>query len=605
MRRRRMWLSTALVLLLMGGGHAWSQVPELPIPHYEPRFLGAVNYGEGSCLPESQYDITNDYGNDCTRLKFVFGPVVAKPGQNDVLIQPITFEKPMYDGYMVRNKPNLVDATGETPNVEDLHLHHGTWLNNGRNYGSGPFWASGEEKTVLIFPENHGIRVLPDDQWLLLHMVHNATPQAFVTYITYEMDYIPIDRAEARGFKNTRQIWLDVGGGSFHPQSEPYLLNPVFNIQQGFGQTDTLGYKGQFGWDPHAAEGGNVCYFPDQNCARFNSAGNVSAQQGLDVSHEVQGRNHSVNGGLGTADEGTLVVMGGHLHPGGVRTEVTLVRPGVGERLINISDAVYWDHEDPSKPGGPPVSWDLSMTGSTKDIGWSVRIQRGDFLRLNGVYETDIASWYEQMGIVMTWVVPGDTSGIDVFDPNTTIEHGFPDNIVLPEGLEATCTPSATNLCTRGQVTRPSERARQNHSKCPPQGCAPLPEQTGQLVDHITIQGFNYGVADLGVVQAAGIPQVKLGEPVRFTNLDTGAYIWHTVTRCKEPCTGPTSASYPLADGGLGDPTDEMDFDSSELGYGLAPAQRADWEFTPTATGVYSFWCRIHPSMRGAFKVVE
>ena len=28
-------------------------------------------------------------------------------------------------------------------------------------------------------------------------------------------------------------------------------------------------------------------------------------------------------------------------------------------------------------------------------------------------------------------------------------------------------------------------------------------------------------------------------------------------------------------------------------------------EFTPTKTGVYTFFCRIHKSMRGAFKVIE
>ena len=31
----------------------------------------------------------------------------------------------------------------------------------------------------------------------------------------------------------------------------------------------------------------------------------------------------------------------------------------------------------------------------------------------------------------------------------------------------------------------------------------------------------------------------------------------------------------------------------------------AYWTFTPKETGTYTFWCRIHPSMRGAFKVVK
>jgi len=28
------------------------------------------------------------------------------------------------------------------------------------------------------------------------------------------------------------------------------------------------------------------------------------------------------------------------------------------------------------------------------------------------------------------------------------------------------------------------------------------------------------------------------------------------------------------------------------------------WTFTPTRDGVYTFFCRVHPGMRGAFKVV-
>ena len=99
--------------------------------------------------------------------------------------------------------------------------------------------------------------------------------------------------------------------------------------------------------------------------------------------------------------------------------------------------------------------------------------------------------------------------------------------------------------------------------------------------------------------------------------------IWHTVTRCKEPCTGATGLDYPLADGARGSTPDTMDFDSGEIGYGVffSPAsgqlgetqdrtrrQVADgayWDFTPTRTGTYTFFCRIHHAMRGAIKVVK
>jgi plastocyanin len=66
-----------------------------------------------------------------------------------------------------------------------------------------------------------------------------------------------------------------------------------------------------------------------------------------------------------------------------------------------------------------------------------------------------------------------------------------------------------------------------------------------------------------------------------------------------------------------------MDFDSTEIGYGLffspASGQLGDedksteeavqdglyWDFKPTRPGTYTFFCRIHPSMRGAIRVVK
>ena len=65
-----------------------------------------------------------------------------------------------------------------------------------------------------------------------------------------------------------------------------------------------------------------------------------------------------------------------------------------------------------------------------------------------------------------------------------------------------------------------------------------------------------------------------------------------------------------------------MNFDSSEIGYGLffTPAKGqiwwgqpieqsvyngASWSFTPTKPGVYTFFCRMHPFMRGVIRVVK
>ena len=68
---------------------------------------------------------------------------------------------------MLTEEPNLVRADGKVPPVEQVHLHHGTWLSE-PSYGSGPFFAAGEEKTIAPFPRGYGMPVKAADTWLLL-----------------------------------------------------------------------------------------------------------------------------------------------------------------------------------------------------------------------------------------------------------------------------------------------------------------------------------------------------------------------------------------------------------------------------------------------------
>ncbi|MCW3014350.1 MAG: hypothetical protein JWO02_1442, partial [Solirubrobacterales bacterium] len=53
-----------------------------------------------------------------------------------------------------------------------------------------------------------------------------------------------------------------------------------------------------------------------------------------------------------------------------------------------------------------------------------------------------------------------------------------------------------------------------------------------------------------------------------------------------------------------------VDFDSGELGFGprgLTPASNTDRWSTPKnlPTGTYTYFCRVHPFMRGGFRVVN
>ena len=636
------------VALAAALGIAGAASPAHPLPHPlpEPGFVQPVPAGECTPDPTNPFEgkLAKGYPSDvCKRLHFVFGPIWAKPGQNDVLIEPVTIQKPAYDGYIVRFRPDLVDATGKPPGIEEIHLHHATWLNVYPQYGSGPFFAAGEEKTIATFPPGYGMHVGAADTWLLLYMVHNAIQQPRPVWITYDVDFIAEKDAEALGMVGVKPVWLDVQRRPIYKGATDTGGNPVFNVQRYFGSLD----PGLFGGHPEAVNGAGtdparrLCTWPKQNCARHDVYGGVTPQQGVDVSSAPDaplGAEYTVEAEFA----GTLIGIGGHLHPGGIRDEVSLVRGGV-EKPIFVSEAVPWKRDAPEVTGSYDEldSWDFSMTVTGSTIGWKVKIKPGDVLRLNSIYDTQNASWYENMGIVVAMVATDDKEdaahqgpGVDVFEDNVTLDAGFPTTAIAAPGWDVpSCTPdlvsAAKRLCLRGQVTHGHMPEASLHGGEPGGG---LPEGEGPLVDQLVSVGFTYGQADLGIASSMGVPRLELGKSARFWNIDSPLDIWHTWTRCKEPCTGSTGISYPIANAGTG-MDDTMDFDSTEIGYGLffSPASGQlggrigefigfggenkstgealrdgiYWDFTPTQTGTFSLYCRIHPFMRGVFEVVE
>src|SRR3712207_8859882 len=61
------------------------------------------------------------YPGNCQRLRFSYGPIAVKPGQNDVLIEPVKIENPLREGYITRFRPDLVRADGAVPPIEQVH----------------------------------------------------------------------------------------------------------------------------------------------------------------------------------------------------------------------------------------------------------------------------------------------------------------------------------------------------------------------------------------------------------------------------------------------------------------------------------------------------
>jgi hypothetical protein len=231
------------------------------------------------------------------------------------------------------------------------------------------------------------------------------------------------------------------------------------------------------------------------------------------------------------------------------------------------SNALYYD------PNGP-VSWDLSMTATPSD--WRVGVRKGDKLRISVTTDTTRASWYEGMGIMLAWMA--DEPGPDPF--RTAVDQqGQPTHGHLPEnGHYGGIRPALPDpLALTG---------------------AAAPANT------VAIANFNYTPGDLTFASPLGDPPViHTGQSLTFVNLDAGRLVHHTVTSCREPCNREAGVSYPIANG-------QTQFDSGQLGYGppllTAAANRVTWS-TPRslAPGTYAFFCRIHPFMRGSFRVVR
>jgi plastocyanin len=337
----------------------------------------------------------------------------------------------------------------------------------------------------------------------------------------------------------------------FVPDSAPAAagITPVHQLWM-----DVAGLRSYPVFDAIRGHGKNGRFtFPDE--ARGSARNNIGFAHSYTVPKDI-----------------TLVGTAGHLHPGGLHNDLQVTRGG-HRKLLFRSKAKYFE------PAGA-VSWDVSMTATRPS--WRVAVKKGDVLSTKVTYDTSRASWYESMGIMVVWYADGKR----------------------PEAVDALSGQvDTTGLLTHGHLPE-----NNNHGGDP----FPLPDARG-LADgfqtsSVAIKNFAYGRGDLnGTGKAGRPPVVKRGGSITFTNLDGTSDIpyskqaFHTITACKRPCNRSTGVAYPLADG-------RTRFDSKELGYGpggFTPAANTNRWSTPKnlAPGTYTYFCRIHPFMRGAFRV--
>jgi plastocyanin len=486
---------------------------------------------------------------------------ISGPGDASVFAPGSTAQ-----GFITRFQPSMVEIKpgGElvTPSVWDLHLHHVVWLSP----SGGPTFASGEEKTIPKLPQGYGIKVGADATWGLNYMIHNLTAiGGREVYITWEIDWVP-ETSPARTDINPVDIaWMDVAG---LPQ-----IYPVFNAEKAF---DTNG-DGKY-------------VFPDEvptdpSVPGYSERSKISKAGSWTVPHPV-----------------TLVFGAGHLHPGGLYLNLQVARDG--------PDAGTVDGDDPSEikplfqsdaryyePAGA-VSWDVSMKATRPD--WRIKLKAGDTLSIDVTYDVRKSSWYESMGILPLAFSASvdDPAAKDPFDDEAAVRAMYDEGGILTHGR----LPENIDRKANKDLGLPDPRKlRSKGRRVPKSG--------------IEISGFGY--SDGGYSATRGFfpitamrpPVINPGQSVTFANLDAlpsmsqDDQAWHTITSCSAPCNRGAGIGYPLAGGAI-------NFDSGQLGYGTGLSSEVTAGTgvytTPPLTKpgkTYTYFCRIHPFMRGSIRV--
>jgi hypothetical protein len=260
-------------------------------------------------------------------------------------------------------------------------------------------------------------------------------------------------------------------------------------------------------------------------------------------------------------------------------------------RPLFRSDARYYE------PAGA-VSWDVSMEATRPE--WRIRLKPGDTVSIDAAYDVSKASWYESMGILPLVVshTTDDPMARDPFDDEAAVRAMY----------------EAGGILTHGRLPENIDRKARKDLNLPDPRKLPSKGKVGR--SGIEIDGFRYSLG--GYSAFRGFPStlmrpplVKRRRPVAFTNTEAlpgmpdADQRWHSITSCAAPCNRGPGIGYPLANG-------PIKFDSGQLGFGTlantgVTAGTNEYATPPLrkAGKTYTYFCRIHPFMRGSVRVKD
>ena len=473
-------------------------------------------------------------------LNLYYGPYEIPPGWD---ANRVDLQLPMHNGYLEYVEPQMLRVADLTePSHQLAHIHHAHWFgldpgNKEDNYlGHTSEWifGMGDEETRGDFRERsaaggrhgpvYGEYIAAGQEQTLIYMLHNKTNQPMEVWIVLHVAFEHGTKQQLERIRH--RPYHDVSG---------VLFGRTYNIPR----------------RPH---------------------GDGTYQYARDSGRIIEWTSPT---------DGTIIGMGGHLHPGGLTTWIenhgsrSSPCPATGPyggTLLLRSDVI--NHY-------APFSEDYQT--EVTHPAWRAPIHKGDRIRISGTYENKAHAWYEVMThsgfyIDKAQKPRGGCKPYMIADRKWKPTHGVP-NRTWGKHTDDFCGAKWGGPPCEHPEKRPAESAfvRQN-------------------VVHIT--NFQYLPGDRSSSLAGGkYPSIKRGQQMTFVNDDQFANIRHSVTTCPWPCNGKYVANYPHADGR---------WDSETLGYDVvsggspSPVSKTPPTLGP---GLYTYFCRIHPWMRGLFRV--
>jgi polyvinyl alcohol dehydrogenase (cytochrome) len=481
-------------------------------------------------------------------LHLWYGPYTIGPGQD---LNRVDIDLPLRHGFLVSLEPKLVRWPDMTmPSHQDAHIHHAHWFrpdpgNKQDTYFYGNtewIFGNGDEETRGDFQPRssaggangpvYGQYFDAGQPQPLIYMLHNKTAAPLAAYVVLDVTFIHGDAAENEAI--FKRPFHDVSG---------VLFGRTYNV-------------------PRQADGDGL----------YNSTEDSKTAEDPRMKKKPIEWTSTL--------DGTIIGMGGHLHPGGIAVAVTNL--GSKERPCPDDGRTPYGGTElyTGRARFRHTPWTEDFAMEVTDPGFRVPIHKGDRIRITGIYENKFHAWYD----VMTHL------GMYIDEKQPPAAGCKPVNIDRP-----TADPH------KGVLSKPwgpemdhSCGVKWGYGSCDQPVKGDITPVKANVV-HIT--NFSYQPGDSSSGQFGDTPTIKEGEQLTFVNDDQPAVIRHSVTTCPWPCNGRYVANYPWGDGR---------WDSGTLGYDPIDGGSPDpVSKTPTnlKAGTYTYFCRIHPWMRGVFKV--